>query len=165
MGLVACGASQPTATTAPTSEPLVIEENTSSAAVAATPAITLTFEGDECVYHGPDSIPAGSFKVVLDASDQTAHGAYGVIVATLDEGKTAEDLLLPSSFDTGIPLWVHRHVQFVAEKGTVAERRTTLFEGPLYLSCWVGADINNMDKAGVQGPIEIETLATSAGKE
>ena len=95
--LAACSTPQPTATMAPTPEPTATPTDTPPAAAkqaapTTEPAgITVTFEGDQCIYHGPERIPAGRIPVVLDVTDQMTHKVYGVGAVTVDKGKTLEE--------------------------------------------------------------------------
>jgi hypothetical protein len=125
-------------------------------AVPATPTavpvgITVTFEGDQCVYHGPERAPAGRIQIVLDVRDQTAYEDYGVAAVTVDEGKTLEDLVA-APFEHSAPVWVHAHGFAEAAPGASQKRTIVLFEGPLFLVC--AAE----EKTNVLGPIEIEPV-------
>jgi len=117
--------------------------------------ITVTFEGDQCVYHGPERVPAGRIPIVLDVRDQTAHEEYGVGAATVDEGKTLEDLVA-APFAASYPVWVHDHGSIAAAPGDSQETTITLFEGPLFLVC------GTEEKTNVLGPIEIEPVVKKA---
>ena len=131
--VAACGGAQ----TTPTPEPT---------------GITVTFEGDNCVYHGPAGVPAGRISVMLDVQDATAHETYAVGMATLDEGKTLEDLeAWPWTDDA--PLWLRDHGVIEADQGASEEATITLFEGPLYLVCFTASPDR---AANVLGPIAIE---------
>jgi len=114
--------------------------------------ITVTFEGDECIYNGPESVPAGRIPILLDVRDQTAHEEYFVGVSTLDEGKTYDDLVA-APFETGLPLWVHDQGSVSADKGTSQSTTVILYEGPMYLVCLTTPPDQ---KTGVLGPVEIE---------
>jgi hypothetical protein len=150
--LAACGAAQPTATMVPPTEPPVIPTDTPPAAADTNVGITLTFEGDQCVYHGPERVPAGQIPVTLDVKDQSSGKTYSVAYYTLEEGKTIEDLRAWTSADSS-PLWGHFHGRVDATGGTSQEDNIILFEGPLFLSCLT----NPPDQVtNVLGPIEIE---------
>jgi hypothetical protein len=113
--------------------------------------ITVRFDGETCVYHGPARVPTGRIPVVLDVQDQTSHEEYSMGVATLDEGKTLEDLKA-WPWTSGAPLWLHDHGGVGAEQGATGETTVTLFEGPLYIVCFTASP----DRvAGVLGPIAI----------
>jgi hypothetical protein len=119
-------------------------------------AITVTFDGDECIYQGPDRVPAGSIPLILDVEDQRDHEAYGLAVVTLDEDKTFEDLdAWPS---TGQPPWTQLHgLLDEIPRGSRVETTVIAFEGPLFLVCFTADPIT---KSGTLGPIEIEPLAS-----
>ena len=150
--LAACGAAQPTATIVPPTEPPVIPTDTPAVAADTNTGITLTFEGDQCVYHGPERVPAGQITVTLDVKDQSSGNAYAVFAYTLEEGKTIEDLRAWTSTDSS-PLWGHFHGRVDATGGTSQEDNIILFRGPLFLSC---ATFPPNQVTDVLGPIEIE---------
>jgi hypothetical protein len=135
----------------PTTEPVM---PTSEPATPTTELvrITVTFEGDQCIYHGPERVPAGRMRIVLDVRDQTAYEEYGVGAATVDEGKTIEDLVA-APFDYHAPVWVHDQAFVEAAPGTSQETPLVLFEGPLFLVC-----ATSDGKTNVLGPIEVEPL-------
>jgi hypothetical protein len=150
--LAACGAAQPTATVVPPTEPPAIPVDTPAVAADTNTGITLTFEGDQCVYHGPERVPAGQITVTLDVKDQSSGNAYAVSAYTLEEGKTIEDLRAWTSADSS-PLWGHFHGRVDATGGKAQETTIILFEGPFFLSC---ATFPPNQVTDVLGPIEIE---------
>jgi lysophospholipase L1-like esterase len=157
--LAACGSPEPTATTVPTSEPPVIPADTPLAPAEADAAITVTFEGDKCVFRGPERVPAGEISIVLDVRDQTAHESYGVQTLTLDEGYTLDELV-PYQQEISFPLWAHDHGFIEAAQGSTQARTIVLFEGPLFLTCFTNtADETQPEYIGISGPIEIEPAA------
>jgi hypothetical protein len=105
---------------------------------------------EQCIYHGPERVPAGRMQIVLDVRDQTAYEEYGVGAATVDEGKTIEDLVA-APFDYHAPVWVHDQAFVEAAPGTSQETPLVLFEGPLFLVC-----ATSDGKTNVLGPIEVE---------
>jgi hypothetical protein len=158
--LAACGAPEPTATTMPTPEPPVIPTDTSPAPAEAEAGITVTFDGDQCVFHGPERVSAGRIRIVLDVKDQTVHDSYGVQALTMDEGHTLEELVSYQQ-EVSLPLWGHDQGFIEAAQGTAQERTIVLFEGPLFLTCFTQAgDGTQTEYAGVLGPIETEPAAS-----
>jgi hypothetical protein len=113
--------------------------------------ITVTFDGNRCVYNGPDGVPEGRFTVILDVEDQQKHDGYGVAVVTLDEGQTFED---PDAWpSTKPPKWVQIHgLLDRVPQGTRAETTVTAFEGPLFLVCFTGSPVT---KSGTLGPVKV----------
>jgi lysophospholipase L1-like esterase len=163
--LAACGTPQPTATMVPTSEPAAIPTDTPPAPAEAEAGITVTFDGDKCVFHGPERVPAGRIPIVLDVKDQTAHESYGVQVLTMDEGHTIEELVTYQE-QISLPLWAHDHGFLKAAQGTTEERTIVLFEGPLFLTCFTNtADESQTEYAGILGPIAIEPAASNGGAQ
>jgi lysophospholipase L1-like esterase len=155
--LAACGAPQPTATMVLTSEPPVSPTDTPPAPAEADAGITVTFDGDQCIYKGPDQVPAGRISVILDVKDQKDHEEYGLAVLTLDEGKTFEDLDAWSSTDR--PPWSQLHgLLEEIPQGSRAETTVTAFEGPLFLVCFTAYPVT---KSGTLGPIAVEPAATA----
>ena len=153
--LAGCGAPQPTATMAPTPDPPVAPTDTPTAPADTNTGITVTFDGDQCVYRGPDEVPAGRIAVILDVEDQKEHEEYGLAVVTLDEGKTFEDLDAWPSTDP--PRWVQLHgLLEEIPQGSRAEMTVIAFEGPLFLVCFTAYPIT---KSGALGPIEIESVS------
>ena len=158
--LVACSTPQPTATMVPTPEPTVAPTDTPPAADEANEGITVTFEGDQCVYHGPERVPAGQIPLALDVTDQNAYELYGVGTLTVDEGKTIEDIAAwPAT--ANVPLWGHGHGLVEAAHGTAEETTIVLFKGPLFLVCFAGSSSGDGPKVDQLGPIEIEPVAAS----
>lgn len=162
MAATACGGAQATPTAEPampTAEPVAPTAEPATPAVEPEPAkITVTFEGGQCIYIGPDEVPAGRITVVLDVEDQTEYEEYGLAVVTLDEGKTFEDLdAWPS---TSQPSWaqVHGLLEEVPQ-GSRAEMTVIALEGPLFLVCFTAYPIT---KSGTLGPVQVVNLVTSA---
>jgi hypothetical protein len=148
--LAACGAAQPMSTTVPATEPPAPTEIPPSPTEAVT-GITVTFEGDQCVYHGPERVPAGQIPLTLDVRDQSAREAYAVAAYTLEEGKTIEDLRAWTSANSS-PLWGHFHGRVDATAGMAQETTIILYEGPFFLSCVTNPPDQVTD---VLGPIEM----------
>jgi hypothetical protein len=113
--------------------------------------ITVTFDGDQCAYNGPASVPAGQITVILDVEDQKDYDGYGLAVVTLDEGKTFDDLdAWPSA---GQPLWAQLHGLLDGiPQGSRSEMTVAAFEGPLFLVCFTATPIT---KTGVLGPVKV----------
>jgi hypothetical protein len=154
--LAACGAPGPTATMVPTPEPAVVPTDTPPAPAEADARITVIFNGHTCAYEGPDKVPAGRISVILDVEDQKEHGAYGLAVLTLVEGKTFEDLDAWPSTDQ--PPWTKLHgLLHDILQGRRAETTVIASEGPLFVVCFTGYPVTKRDTLG---PIEIEPLAS-----
>ncbi len=120
-------------------------------AAIAVSEITVTFDGDKCVYAGPDSVQKGRVIVALDVEDQTDHEQYGLAIVTLDEGKSFEDLDAWSS--TGQPTWTQLHGLFEeVPQGSRVEKRVFVDEGPLFVVCFTAEPLT---KRGVLGPIPV----------
>lgn len=120
--------------------------------------ITVTFDGESCLYDGPDRVPAGRSRLILDVRDQAAHDGYAVVAVTLEEGKTREDLRAWSSADT--PPWTHGHGAVVVRSGDVGWQDIALHDTPLFLVCFTGDPAR---KTNLVGPIEVESSALQAG--
>jgi hypothetical protein len=123
-------------------------------AEAATPEIIITFDGERCVYNGPESLPAGEVTFILDVEDkaeQTEHDLYGVDIVFLDEDKGFEDLDAWTSLSR--PSWVTSLAFLEAMKGNSDTSTFSLAadRGPLYFACFFPTE-----KLITLGPIDIQ---------
>lgn len=121
---------------------------------ADTPQINITFDGNQCIYNGPDSLPASEVTFTLDVEDkaeQTEHDLYGVAIMYLDEDKGFEDIDTWESLDP--PSWAALRYFLEAEKGSVDSITFPVDadRGPLYLTCFFPTE-----KLNTLGPIEIQ---------
>jgi hypothetical protein len=119
--------------------------------------ITVTFQGEKCHYDGPERVPAGRFRLTLDVRDQAAYDGYAVVVVTLDEGKTREDLLAWPSANP--PPWTHGHGAVLVPRGELGWQEVWLYTAPLFLVCFTGDPARKTD---LLGPIEVEVVAPEA---
>ena len=154
--LAACAGAEPSATTVPATEPPVPTETPPPPAEAAT-GITVTFEGEQCLYQGPEHLSAGEIPLTLDVRGQSARERYKVVAYTLDEGKTVEDLRGWASVGHS-PLWARFHGMLDEPPGALQNRTLILFEGPLFLACITDPPDTITE---VLGPIEIEASTAS----
>jgi hypothetical protein len=121
-------------------------------AEAAANQIIITFDGDQCVYNGPDSITTGeSVTFILDVEDQTEFNRYGVDIVFLDEDMGFEDLDAWTSFTR--PSWVASLTFLEARKGNTDTSTFSLpaDRGPLYFACFLPTE-----KLNTLGPIDIQ---------
>jgi hypothetical protein len=133
----------------------ISEESLAEVEAALRPALTVVFEGDACSYEGPTVIPAGMVDVDCRITGQPRDG-YALVIATLDEGKTFEDLDAWPSTDQ--PPWLTLHAfQETAESDpddfppfsfSARERNS-----PIFVVCFTR---DPKAKIGVLGPIEVE---------
>ncbi len=129
----------------------------------AQPAFTITFDGDQCMYDGPDTLPSGQrIKTVLDVTDQDAYENYGFAVVTLYGDKTMADLEAWPSADQ--PPWTKLYsITFsddVSPQSTRVEDDAWLVDGPIYLVCFTATD-QEVFKSDVVGPIEVAAAQRS----
>jgi hypothetical protein len=115
-------------------------------------SLTVTFKNNQCSYNGTMAITAGEISFIMVNKNQDLDAA--MIVLTLDEGKTIEDLkaLLPNTGED--PRWSHR-VGEAERHVRLGERYTfkaTIETGPIYLVCFSGSPELI---TGVLGPIEV----------
>ena len=112
----------------------------------------LTFDGEDCVYVGPDQVPAGQVTVELvNNSDRPAN----VFVARLDEGKTAQDVIdnMGTEPATGSPPpWMSdMGGQRPADAGETMRWESTLGAGEYVANCsarfggWYGTVLTVID--------------------
>ena len=114
------------------------------------PTMTVTFDGNECTYDGPDTVSAGQITVNWNIKGQARDG-YALAIVTLDEGKTFEDLDAWPSI--GAPSWA-TVVAFKEEfPANLSPFVADVTEGPIYLVCFTA---HPRAKTGVLGPVEVE---------
>lgn len=109
--------------------------------------------GDACSYEGPTAIPAGTVDVNGRIRGQPRDG-YALVIATLDEGETFEDLDAWPSTDQ--PPWLTLHAFQETPQSdpddfppfSAGERK-----GPIFAVCFTRDPV---PKVGVLGPIEVE---------
>jgi pyrimidine-specific ribonucleoside hydrolase len=111
--------------------------------------MSVTIEGDTCVYSGPASIPAG--RMAIDWTVDEAHDRYGLAVATLDKGKTFADLDAWPLTDP--PSWLHLVTFAEATSGSHRTVTADVAAGPIYMVCFTAPPDKKM---GTLGPIEVE---------
>jgi hypothetical protein len=122
--------------------------------------ITVTFQGDQCLYDGPDRVPAGRLRLTLDVRDQTAHDGYAVVAVTLKEGMTRKDLLAWPSADP--PPWTHGLGAVLVPRGELGWQEVWLDKTPLFLVCFTGDPARKID---LLGPIEVGVSAPEARQQ
>ena len=126
--LVACGSSKPNSVTTP----------------------TISIDGDKCTYTGPQSIPTG--KVTIDwVVNNKDHDKYGLVIVTLNEGKTFEDIDKWPSSDP--PPWIT--IVGIAEAAPNSRQQVTaqITEGPIYFVCFYSPPDTKFDTSG---PVAVE---------
>lgn len=128
----------------------------------STPTLTLTINENECTLDGPETIPSDNFIVKFIINEQEPNET-GYILATLEDGKTIEDLNAWSSADQ--PPWVivlHRahepaggtHIYSYDQMQFTQNGRYD--GGPYYLVCFRNDLVTGiMSKIGAFGPIDI----------
>jgi len=135
---VGCAPPQPTPTAASTPAPM------------DTPVdITVTFDGNECTYDGPDTVSAGEITVNWNIKDQD-HEKFGLAIVTLDEGKTLENLDVWPSVDK--PPWATLVAFAETRPGSLSPMVADVTEGPIFLVCFTAYPER---KIGVLGPVEV----------
>ncbi len=113
-------------------------------------SITVTFEGNQCIYTGPAAVPVGELSLTMIVKDQ-GHESFAVYVLTLDPDKTPDDLKAWPSTDK--PGWA----QIVTWLEGGASGNRSIFnanaeKGPIYLACFSKPP---EAKVGVLGPIRV----------
>lgn len=134
-------------TTVPTTPPTATPEPTLEASPTAEslptlpPAeATVTVEGKNCAYDGPQSIPANMTFTVnwyVNGNDYDLYGLYAFIVG---DGMTKEDLVAAIKREGTPPAWLTQAGSFDAgpnssQQVTVKTAEGPLF-GPLYFVCF-----------------------------
>jgi hypothetical protein len=129
-------------------------------AACMTARMTVKFTENGCTYDGPASIPFGKFKVYWTVNDQK-HNKTGLVIITLAEGKTIDDLKATHSAEA--PQWVN--ILWIDEEnafGSELEKvrsyshehdlqiQVNYHGEPLYMVCG-----NEQGMTGSLGPIEV----------
>lgn len=111
--------------------------------------MTITIEGDKCNYNGLQKIAVG--QIAIDWNVDKAHDKYGLVVGTLDKGKTFADLDAWPSADQ--PPWLQIVTYAEANPGSHSTVTADVEEGPIHLVCFTTPPDKKM---GTLGPIEVE---------
>ena len=126
-----------------------------------TPSMTVKFTENGCTYDGPTSIPYGKFTVKWSVNDQK-HNKTGLVIITLAEGKTIDDLKNSGPGDEAPQwvniLWVNDENAFGSELEKVRSycheydlKTLDSYQGqPLYMVCG-----NEEHMTNPLGPIEV----------
>ncbi len=115
-------------------------------------SLTTTFRNNKCSYDGTKSVTAGEVSFLMVNKNRDLYAA--MIVLTLDEGKSVDDLkALPTNTGED-PHWSHR--VGAAERhvlpGESYTFKANIETGPIYLLCFSGSPELI---TGVLGPIEV----------
>ena len=118
-------------------------------------AITVGFDGDARSYEGPTTIPAGMVNVNARITRELREG-YALGIATLDEGKTFEDLDAWPSTDQ--PPWLDLHAFRDTPEGDPDDLLPFSFyaneaKSPFLVVCFTREP---EAKVGFFGPVEVE---------
>jgi hypothetical protein len=116
-------------------------------------ALTITFRDNQCTYDGAKSVVSGEVSFTMVDKNQDFDAA--MIVLTLDEGKTIEDLKALPPNQGEDPLWSHRvgEADRHVHPGERYTFKATIETGPIYLICFSGSPELI---SGVLGPIEVK---------
>jgi inosine-uridine nucleoside N-ribohydrolase len=112
--------------------------------------IVVTFDGGKCVYTGPQVIKAGRITIdwVVENKD---YEKYGLVIVTLNEGKTFADLDQWPSSDP--PPWLTVTNVWEAPAGSRKQVTAQITRGPFYFVCFYSPPDT---KYGALGPIVVE---------
>jgi len=138
--VIGCGA--PTATPelpTPTPTPTQVTTN-----------MTVTYDGNECTYDGPQSVPAGKISVDWVVKNKD-HDKFGLVIATLNEGKTFEDLDQWPSTDP--PPWLTIVNGWETPPDSRKQVTAQITKGPFYFVCFYSPPDT---KYGTLGPVAVE---------
>ena len=116
---------------------------------------TVTINGDQCSYEGPEKIPARvTFTLKIENPKPTTGLGFGIV--TLAKGKTLEDLKTLTTVEV-LPEWITRIGRFgTTEAGTWTHDFDWASNGayhgePIYIVC-----VNRPAVLAVFGPIEVK---------
>lgn len=146
--LVASGCAVPKTTPVPT----VIAQPNPTAQNGTTnppPAITITFSAkDTCSLEGATTITSPTqIKWVVD---NQKHAHYGLVIVTLNPGKTIADVQAWTSGDK--PSWATDVYDFDAKPGSQQEVTIYLGPGTIYFGCLYGDPTKTF---GGLGPVQV----------
>ena len=110
------------------------------------PDMTVTFDGNECTYDGPETVPVGQITAKIENQSQKM---FGLAIVTLDEGKTFEDLDAWPSVDK--PPWAELIIFAEAPERGHSIVAVDVTKGPIFLVCFTAYP---EAKIGVLGPVE-----------
>ena len=137
----------------------------------AEPLLSFTFRNGTCDYDGPTQITAGTvkMKLIIEEGNEEAMEGVAVVTATLDEGKTIEDLQAWPSTDK--PPWANILALYELFPGALEKELTLRIPaGSTYFVCFVpdakigahGPLIAEKDETQVQAATPIPRIAPTA---
>jgi hypothetical protein len=117
-----------------------------------THSLTVIFDKNQCAYNGARSVASGDVGFTMINKNKDLDAA--MIVLTLDNGKTNEDLKALPPNQGEDPLWSHRvgEAQSHVHPGEKNTFKATIEAGPIYLICFSGSPELI---TGVLGPFEV----------
>lgn len=122
------------------------------------PLLTITFRNGTCDYDGPSDIPAGmvKMKLIIEEDNEEAMQGVAVVTATLEEGKTIEDLRAWPSTDQ--PPWTNILALYELFPGALEKEFTLRIPaGSAYFVCFYPEA-----KIGAHGPLIAEKVENPA---
>ena len=143
---VACGTSKPAPTSIPPAPTATPVPSTPAPVIAD---MTITFDGNECTYDGPQSVPAGKITVDMVFKNKE-HDRFALVIATLDEGKTFEDLDQWPTTDP--PPWLTIVDGWETPPDSTKQVTAQIANGPLYFVCFYSPPDT---KYGTLGPVAV----------
>jgi hypothetical protein len=169
--LTACGnqtpAQVPTPTQPPVDTPTSMPTTTTEPTLAASPTpmplptlppaeATVTFEGKQCTYDGPQSIAANmtfTVNVYVNSKDYSIYGLYAFIVG---DGMTKDDLVAAIKREGAPPSWLTQAGSFDLEprssQQVTVKKSDGPLTGPIYLICFFSEN----GPFQIIGPIDVE---------
>jgi len=150
------------APSSPTSEPPTALPATHASSPMPTlpPAdATITFEGNECIYDGPDPIPAAESMTVNWIVNSTEHAWYGVMPIIVGEGKTKEDLAQLMRSDDPPPSWVTQagtNESWGEDKQITVKPASGGLRSDLYFTCSYGESYDTSKFFAALGPFKVK---------
>ena len=122
------------------------------------PMLSFIFRNGTCDYDGPSSVPGNQVKIkmVLEERNEDAMQGVAVVAATLDEGKSLQDLQEWPTPDK--PDWANIVNLFELSPGSLEKEFTLrLPKEPVYFACFYPDA-----KIGAHGPLTINKSADTA---
>jgi len=168
--LVACGSPPPNSlptqlpTIAPTSAPTATPEPTlppPTPTIEPPPTLppaeaTITTEGKQCSYDGPQSIPAAMTFTINWYVNSTDYSQYGLYVIIVGDGKTKADLVTAIKLEGAPPSWLTQAGSFDAEPNSSQQVILKTAEGPLLGPLYFVCFFSESGPFQVIGPMEVD---------
>jgi hypothetical protein len=115
----------------------------------------LTYKNKQCTYEGPEVLPIGDTKLIMNMQALDKYQLANVAVFfTLDPGYELQDLV-DAIYMSSPPEWAHEVYKREAYPGEVTYFDFTIEGGPLYYVCLSGESEESSKLVGKGGPLQV----------